>query len=297
MTHRPHAVPVRYGDADYPVLVHLPRGSRGSGGLPLVLELHGSSSNARLQMGMSGFCTLADREGFVVAAPQGIIQMADNGSPDGSWAWNVPGAPTTAGDLPPAGARDDLGFLDAVILELARQLGTDSARVYVAGFSGGARMASAVAGVLPERVAAIAAVGGLRADEIRDRPSPGHTPMPVLAFHGTDDPVNPYHGSRNARWAYGVDEAARMWAEHNGCQPEPVRTTVSTKVLSTAYLAGQGGAEVLLYTVLGDGHTWAGSQAHSVPPGYGAPNSRGQRHRVRVGVLRPAPPAGTGAGS
>ena len=115
---------VRFGGTSYSVLVYVPEVARRNARLPLVLNLHGSQANGPVQMEVSGLRAVADDEGFLVAAPSGAIPLAPQTPPDpnGSWAWNVPGVPTTAGQLPPPTARDDVQFLSRVIDVVTRRL-------------------------------------------------------------------------------------------------------------------------------------------------------------------------------
>ena len=99
-------VDVRFGGTSYPVRVYVPDGARRK--LPLLLNLHGSSTNGSIQMQVSGMRAVADDEGFIVAAPNGAIPVPPPPSgedPDGSWAWNVPGVPLAPGQFPPPTAR------------------------------------------------------------------------------------------------------------------------------------------------------------------------------------------------
>ena len=60
---------------------------------------------------------------------------------------------------------DDVAWFTALLDELAATLCIDTERIYVAGFSNGAMMASVLACELSERIAAIAPVAGLRDPE------------------------------------------------------------------------------------------------------------------------------------
>ncbi len=262
-------VEVTFGGVPYPVLVHVPGAGTGEGRLPLVLNLHGSSSNGSVQMDISGLREVADEEGFVVAAPTAAIPLVEP-SPDlplGGWAWNVPGVPTTAGAFPPADARDDVAFLDEVVDEITEQLCTDPRRTYATGFSGGGRMASTLACELPDVFAAIAPVAGLRAGrpdpddvtvpEVEDC-QPGN-PVPVLTFHGEQDQVNPYAGNGDLRWGYAVPLAVQTWARLDGCRVGPEATRVGEQVTLFEYSQCRRGAEVDFYSISDGGHTWPGT--------------------------------------
>jgi polyhydroxybutyrate depolymerase len=230
------------------VLVHLPSGFNDRSRVALVLNMHGSGSTAQQQAGFSGMDVVADRDGFIVAYPQGAI-------PSGSgYDWNVPGQPLFGGGAVPANAPDDVAFLATVISTLQADLCIDASRVYATGFSGGARMASQLACDLSGVVAAIAPVSGLRLPA----PCPSTRPVPVLTFHGTADPVDPYDGNGQKYWTYSVPVAAQRWAAHDGCNVTPVQTEPATGAELTAYSGCAGGAAVALYTIVGEGHEWPG---------------------------------------
>ena len=268
---------VRFGGTSYSVLVYVPEGARRNARLPLVLNLHGSQANGPVQMEVSGLRAVADDEGFLVAAPSGAIPLAPQTPPDpnGSWAWNVPGVPTTAGQLPPPTARDDVQFLSRVIDVVTQRLCGDPRRVYATGHSGGGRMTSALACRLAGKVAAVAPNAGLRAG----RPDPDDTsvpevedceperPMPVLTFHGQQDVVNPYNGNGDLRWGYTVPVALQTWARIDGCRRGPNATPISENVIRLAYTHCRDGVSVELYRVANGGHTWPGSNGPPHGPG------------------------------
>src|SRR5205814_3358644 len=85
----------------------------------------------------------------------------------------------------------DLQFVRNLLDELDRTLCVDDRRIYATGYSNGAFLSSAIACVLADRVAAIAPVAGVLS-------LPGcapSRPIPVIAFHGTADPIVTYDGT------------------------------------------------------------------------------------------------------
>lgn len=230
------------------VIVHLPSGYTGSSKVPLVLNMHGSGSTAAEQEALTGMDSTADADGFIVAYPQALI-------PEGTgFDWNVPGVPLVGGRSVPAGAADDVAFLTDLVGELEHRYCIDATRVYATGFSGGARTASQLACDASTVFAAVAPVSGLR----RPEPCPATRPVPVIAFHGTADPVDPYNGNGQAYWTYSVPQAAQYWAVQDGCSPTPATTTPDPGVTLTTYGGCQGGASVELDTITGEGHEWPG---------------------------------------
>ncbi|GAX76908.1 hypothetical protein CEUSTIGMA_g4354.t1 [Chlamydomonas eustigma] len=162
----------------------------------------------------------------------------------------------------------------------------DPLRVYVTGFSGGARMACQLACDLPNMITAIAAVSGIRF------PSPCRSQQstPIIAFHGTLDEVDLYKGGGQAYWTYSVPQAAQMWAAHNLCQPDlrnksssvnSVDIRLGSNLVQTTFIgcshtnsqqqpplssgiwrSCQGSRkDVMLYTIEDGGHDWPGATA------------------------------------
>ncbi len=257
------------------VPVHAPAGDAA---LPLLLDLHGSNSNGEQQAAISGLRRLADEHGFVVAHPHAAIgaPLLPQELPDGNFAWNVPGAPLAVGAEPPADSRDDVAFLAAVIAAIGERMRIRSSAVVVTGFSGGGRMASALADARPDLVAGIAPVAGLRAPT-----RPGGA-VAVLAFHGTDDPVNPYAGSDDPRWREGVEDAAAAWARRGGAAAEG--TSEEGRVATTTWA---GAAPVVLHAVRGAGHTWPGTDADLGDLGAVAREVRASELIARFATSRP----------
>jgi polyhydroxybutyrate depolymerase len=121
---------------------------------PLVLDLHASGSSSAGQARISGMGTAADRHGFVVAWPQGSVQLPSSQG----YYWNIPGVPLVDGAVVPASALDDTKFIEDLITQLTTEACIDPAAVFLTGFSGGARMTSHMACRLSERITGIAPV-------------------------------------------------------------------------------------------------------------------------------------------
>jgi polyhydroxybutyrate depolymerase len=202
--------------------------------------------------------------------PDGGIRQRRADGGDGYY-WNIPGVPLIGGGAVPKGARDDVRFIADSIDHLVKHNCVDARRIYVTGFSGGARMSSTVGCRLADRVAAVAPVAGLRAgraagsefaepDADDCRPS---RPIAVLAIHGTDDPTNPFPGGEGLRWGYSVERAAARWATLDHCGTAPALEKISAHVTRVRYGACGTGSEVVLYRIdapgdQGGGHVWPG---------------------------------------
>ena len=238
------------------VIVHVPRGYSGVTKVPLVLNLHGSGSDAKQQERFSAMDATADARGFVVAYPQGLI-------PEGSgFDWNVPGAPLVGGRKVPAGAADDIAFITKLVSDLEQRYCIDTRMVYATGFSGGGRLVSALACDDSSVFAAVAVVSGLR----HPQPCQAERAVPIVAFHGTADPVDPYGGHGQPYWTYSVPVAARDWATQEHCAAKPATSHPAHSVELVRYARCGDGSTVELYTIAGEGHEWPGGPP--LPAGY-----------------------------
>jgi polyhydroxybutyrate depolymerase len=261
-------VTIESGGRERWYLLHVPEAHDGSTPVPLVLDLHGYAEGAEIHVQMSSLATLGDTEGFVTLTPQG----------EGA----VPRWDTTLGGR-------DLAFVGDLLDEAEATLCLDTNRIYVTGLSNGAFMTSAVACQYADRVAAAAPVAGIRDIDGCDPARP----VPVVAFHGTDDEFVAFDGGLGEAVADlpapdgsgrtlgdlqeagegdgqvtgsdpepggpSVPEIVAAWAERNGCDPEPEDQAVADDVVVETYPCPVG-ADVQLYRIEGGGHTWPGSE-------------------------------------
>jgi len=251
------------------VLLYVPTAAATHRALPLIIDLHGSGSSGEEQAKMTRLSELAAKAGFVVANPSGGVVLA--GAPNAHY-WNIPGVPLSGGAPTPADAPDDVQFINDTIDTIASKTCIDPRRIYVTGMSGGARMASLLACRLSTRIAAIAPVSGLRAglpsSDNPSQPDPAtcqpQRAVPIVAFHGTGDSVNPYNGDSTPRWRYSIPAALQRWVEIDHCQGESHDRRVAAHVTLVRYGPCAQGAEIWLYRTdatseQGGGHAWPGA--------------------------------------
>lgn len=243
-----------FGGRKRTVIIHVPSGYQASTPVALVVNMHGSQSTALEQELLTGMDTTSDEDTFLVAYPQGDI-------PSGTgFEWNVPNEPLFGGAPVPANAPDDVSFITHLVHRLEKQYCINEKRVYATGFSGGARMASQLGCDASSVFAAIAPVSGLRLPS----PCPSTRAVPVVSFHGTADPVDPYTGNGQKYWTYSVPTAAARWGAHDGCPSASKSSSPDTGVELTTYSPCRGGSEVQLYSIVGEGHEWPGGP--KLPP-------------------------------
>ena len=239
-------------------LRHVPTSYSATAPMPLVLDLHGYSEGAKIHVLQTQLTVFGDSHGFITVTPQ--IERAPA-------RWD-----TTLNN-------SDLAFLGSVLDQAEATLCIDQNRVFVTGLSNGAFMTSAMACQFADRIAAAAPVAGIRDIDGCD-PS---RPVPVIAFHGTNDPFVPYDGGLGSAAANlpapdgsgrtlgevgAVDPTTKGpdvptitgdWAQRNGCETTPTESSVTNDVTLLTWPCPPG-AEVELYRVTDGGHSWPGSK-------------------------------------
>lgn len=156
---------------------------------------------------------------------------------------------------------DDVGFTRAIIDDLGARGCFDLSRVYATGMSNGGFMSHRLACEASDVIAAIGPVSGvLGLDPGACNPT---RPVPVIHFHGTEDPIVPYDGGGLAS-SMSVRESTQVWIDHNACVGEP--EIVFDKGMVTCETHGQCAEEssVTLCTIEGGGHCWPGEPCATV---------------------------------
>jgi polyhydroxybutyrate depolymerase len=227
-------------------LLHVPKTIPSDRPMPLVICLHGFAEWPAHVMRLSHWNQLADEFGFLVAYPRG------SGFP---FRWRCGGWFGKQEEL-----SQDVQFISDLIDQLKKEYKIDEARIYANGLSNGAGMSFLLACKLSERIAAIGGVGGgyvLPWTEYTPK-----RPVPAIIFHGTADPLVPFHGKSSDRFGTFPDipQWVQSLAEHNGCQTNPVPLPGSGSVSGVRYPGATNNAEVIFYTVTGGGHTWPGGK-------------------------------------
>jgi polyhydroxybutyrate depolymerase len=225
--------PLRYRWSMRTYLLHIPRSYRAQKPWPFVLVLHGAFGTAGTMERQSGFSELADREGFVVAYPNGIGLFGY------LQHWN---AGHCCG-LAEIDGVDDVGFLRYVIRDVASRVRLDPQRLYVVGYSNGAMLAYRFASEHSGSVAAVGVVAGSLGSskgapqrgimrwgpqgrgEAACRIGPPKLPVPLIAIHGRDDQTIPFAGGpglhSGARQYVSVVDSVALWARYCRCAVAP----------------------------------------------------------------------------
>jgi polyhydroxybutyrate depolymerase len=243
--------------------LYIPTSCTKSGLYPLVIVLHGGGGNGKgmVRLTQGGFNYLADTDGFIVVYPDGIDKGWNDGRKDGEF-----------NDGAHRENVDDVGFISALIDKLVCDHNADPSRIYVTGISNGAMMSFRLACELTRKIAAVAPVAGSIPATMEPDCSPsGH--LSVLIINGTDDPLVPYGGGEvggkyqriHRGKVLSVDESVKFWVDHDHCSAIPAVTKAPdrdpydrTRTTISRYANNTDGTEVVLYSIMGGGHTWPG---------------------------------------
>jgi polyhydroxybutyrate depolymerase len=231
---------------------------------PLLIQLHGRGIDAARFDLWTGFSAMADEGGFVLAMPQAVGEIWNDGRQ---------GAPTSE--------VDDVCFIGAVIEDASSRSPIDRARVYLVGMSNGSAMAGRFACERPDLIAGIGQVAGTVSASVAERARPA-LPVPVISFHGTADRLAPYLGGRPggisrlvmirhpAGPSVGVDEWAAFWRSVNGVGPSCEIETLGADVSIQRWRGSNPPGDLDFYRIEGGGHTWPGASARVwIPPIFG----------------------------
>ncbi len=264
-----HERPIPWDRLERSYILHLPPAAAAGKPLPLVLAFHGGGGNASGFQKYAGLDTVADREGFVVAYPNGTGRFEKR-----LLTWNTGRCCAWAQEHDV----DDVGFALAVIDSVAKLTPIDGKRIYATGHSNGAMMSYRLAAEAADRIAAIAPVAGAMNVEKPFAPSRA---VPVLHIHSVDDPRALWAGGDNKSMSGAtihhepVVAALELWETRNGCtgKAEEVerRTAPSPNgegehtAIHLAVTTCTSGAPIELWKLSGPGHGWPGESEPPLP--------------------------------
>jgi len=178
--------------------VYAPPSYDGLEAVPLVVDLHGLSSNKEQEQGLSGWDAKADQRGFLVAYPDGL---------DNSWNAGVCCGMSAANDV------DDVGFIRAMVTAIAAEGNADADRIYATGLSNGGAMTHRLACEAADVFAAAAPLAfPTPYADFASECTPSRE-IPLLLFMGLTDVLVPYENGAFG----GAVESFEAWRAKTGC--------------------------------------------------------------------------------
>jgi len=212
--------------------VHVPDSYDPNQATPLVIALPGYGNDYHWMEERTRFSILSDRDGFIVVYPEGL-PLGPAG--ERQWVW---GGTFELG----IGYGDDVHFVTKLMALLTREYTIDRQRIYAMGWSNGGFFAHYLGATMPGTFAAIAPCGAyLNAADL----IPGAPPQAIIMIHGDQDSAVSFAAAASS---------APVWAQHNGCAPDPqvIRDDDLAEVL--AWSRPDGAGDVTFYHLKGWGH-------------------------------------------
>ena len=217
---------------------------------PLVFMLHGYDAGILRDNLM---IAVADRHGFAVCMPQGLID------PQGKTSWNVGYSFQQGWQV------DDVKALCGIARHVQKRYRLSRENTFLTGFSNGGEMCYLLAYSKQSTFKALASIAGMTMTWIYQQMTTPR-PIPIMEIHGTEDRVSEWTGDLDNKGGWGsglpVPFGIHYWVAKNGCTREEVERVESLQateghpVIKHRYSGGTTGCDVWLYEVVGGVHSW-----------------------------------------
>lgn len=248
---------LQFGGRDRSYQLHVPPAVAGP--MPLVLVMHGGGGSAVPTIKMTRFDAQADQAGFLVVYPNGTDRsraLLKRMGKSGFLTWN---AGTCCG-YALVNHVDDVGFIRAVVKQVAHDYRIDPKRIYATGISNGGMMAYTLACEASDIFAAVGIVSGIITDTDC---KPSH-PVAVIDFHGSADQNVPLNGGVGNKAFIKdnrppVQNSIDFWVKADGCDSTPQESQQAKLDIKT-YRGCRDGTAIAYYVIEGGGHAWPGGE-------------------------------------
>ena len=256
----------KYDGLERSYYLHLPPDYNAAPRLPVVFVLHGGGkADGDEVASRTGYNEIADREGFIAVYPNGIDAQ-----------WND-GRGKTFRKASDNTSIDDVGYIAELIDRISHDYKGDASRVYVTGLSNGGMMTLRLGCDISDKLAAIAPVIANIPQNIIATCKPD-SPLAVLLMNGTADPLVPWDGGsvsffrKTMGEVVSTDDTVAFWTKHNQCTPVPTIELLADKdskdessVEVSTYNHCAESADVILYAIIGGGHSFPGGNIPDRP--------------------------------
>ncbi len=225
----------------------------------VVVLLHGHGGSSDQLMGLTGIKTpyklwlnVAQRENLILAIPNGSL-----GS-NNKRGWN-----DCRSDAQGNPSSNDVLFVSELINHISDNYLSKLPKVFAVGTSNGGHMVLRLAQEIPEKLAAIGVI--VAANSAQSKCSDSNSPISILIMNGTNDPLLPFEGGQiasNRGEVFSSEATTSYWASRNQTETTPIVTEIpdtdtndGSSISKYNYQNGINNSEVVLYRVLGGGHT------------------------------------------
>jgi len=226
---------VEVGSVSRSYVLHVPSAYDGSEPVPLVVDFHGIGTTGSDELSSSPYPAVTDREGVVMAFPDGMTGPLGTG-------WNF--GPCCVADV------DDLAFARALVTDIESIACIDPDRVYAVGVLTGGGMVYHLACHAADVFAAAAPAAFDFIEETVDDCRPSR-PISVISFRGTEDARVPYEGGASSVVPgmpitfLGAEPTFERWAQIDGCAGV---SSAPDSYGCSSYSGCRDGVEVVLCT-------------------------------------------------
>ena len=190
-----------------PFTLRVPASYNADTPTPLVVLLHGYSSDADEALAYFQLPAAAENFGFLLAVPNGVTDLSNArywNATDACCAFNV------------SSASDDVAYLAWLINDVETSHNVDPNQIFIVGHSNGGFMAHRMACDLSSKIAAIVSLAGASwNDPARCAPT---EPVSILQVHGDLDNTVFFEGGGNLSNLYpSARSTVISWANTNNC--------------------------------------------------------------------------------
>lgn len=249
--------------------VHVPEAYREDSPAPLVFVFHGGGGSAGQVARSSGFNKLSEEHGFIAVYPQGVNKHWNDGRDSEKFKDQD-------------AKIDDIAWIEKILATLKQKYAIDADRVYAVGISNGGMFTQRLAIESGRNFAAAASLTAQIPEPLAQ--ATAQSPVSMLMINGTDDPVVPYHGGEVAIHLFprleklrpqpsrgrviSTEDTVRFWMLRNDVGAKETLTELPDTDPGDGATAQRlewtnhgNNASVVLYKIIGGGHTWPGTQS------------------------------------
>lgn len=223
------------------VNIFVPSSYTDASPVPLVVDMHGYTSNNTSQQSFSGWDDFAAVEGVIVAYPQGV-----------SNSWNA------QGQCCGSSTANDVLFIRNVVAHIRSASSIIASRIYATGLSNGGSMTHTLACEAADLFAGASAVsyglsgGSTFSSIVANCQSTLSRGIDVIHFHGTSDSTVDY--DTGVLDSLGAEDSLEAWRQVQGASTAFTTQNVSSNTSCKTHSNGRDGAQVSMCTVTGGTH-------------------------------------------